>query len=152
MPWTAIRLRERLSAAFRAEGLDPALYLRTTAWLPRSRFMSFLDEMDICLDCPAFSGYTTAWQALHSGLPIITLEGQFMRQRLASGLLRQAGVTDGITASGEQYVAAAVGWANECRDTSRWAERRAELHRAASMTDGNRSAMVDFAERLRKAL
>jgi predicted O-linked N-acetylglucosamine transferase (SPINDLY family) len=149
MPWTAVKLRERIAAAFRAEGLDPEVYLRTTAWLPRGRFSSFLDEMDIYLDCPAFSGYTTAWQALHCGLPIVTLEGPYLRQRLAAGLLRQVGATDGIAVSHEQYVATAVGWANECRDAKRWLARRDELRRAAPRADGNRSAILAFEERLR---
>jgi predicted O-linked N-acetylglucosamine transferase (SPINDLY family) len=151
MPWSAVKLRARISAAFRAEGLDPEVYLRATTWLPRRQFLSFLDEMDIYLDCPAFSGYTTAWQALHCGLPIITLEGQYLRQRLAAGLLRQVGATDGIALSREQYVAAAVGWANECRDADRWAARRAELRRAAPRADGNRSAILAFEQKLREA-
>jgi predicted O-linked N-acetylglucosamine transferase (SPINDLY family) len=151
MPWTAVKLRARISAAFHAEGLDPEVYLRATTWLPRTQFLSFLDEMDIYLDCPAFSGYTTAWQALHCGLPIITLEGQYLRQRLAAGLLRQVGATDGIALSREQYVAAAVGWANECRDADRWATRRVELRRAAPRADGNRSAILAFEQRLREA-
>jgi protein O-GlcNAc transferase len=152
MPWTAVRLRERLSAAFRAEGLDPQAYLRTTTWLPRGQFLSFLQEMDIYLDLPAFSGYTTAWQAIHCGLPIITLEGSYLRQRLAAGLLRQVGMSEGITSSREQYVTAAIGWASECRNVNQWAARRAELRRAASLADGNRSAILAFAERLSRAL
>jgi predicted O-linked N-acetylglucosamine transferase (SPINDLY family) len=142
MPWSAVKLHARLAAAFRAEGLDPGTFLRTTSWLPRSRFLSFLDEMDIYLDCPAFSGYTTAWQALHCGLPIIALEGPYLRQRLAAGLLRQVRATDGITHSREQYAATALGWANECRDAGRWTARRDELRRAAPRTDGNRAAIA----------
>ena len=151
MPWTAVKLRERIAATFRKEGLDPEAYLRTTPWLPREQFLSFLDAMDIYLDCPAFSGYTTAWQALHCGLPIITLEGPYLRQRLAAGLLRQVGVTDGITASREQYVATATGWANEWREKERWLARRDELRRAAPRADGNRSAILAFEEKLRAA-
>ena len=152
MPWTAVRLRERLSAAFRAEGLDPEAYLRAMPWMSRGKFLTFLDEMDIYLDSPSFSGYTTAWQALHCGLPIITLEGSYLRQRLAAGLLRQAGATEGITASRDQYEATALGWANECRDADRWAARRAELRRAAPRADGNRSAILAFADELRAAI
>ena len=151
MPWTAVKLRERLSLAFRAEGLDPEAYLHTTPWLPRQQFLSFLEEMDIYLDCPAFSGYTTAWQALHCGLPIVTLEGQYLRQRLAAGLLRQVGTTDGIAFSSEQYLATAIRWANECRDAERWAARRAELSRAAARADGNIAAIRVFEQRLREA-
>jgi predicted O-linked N-acetylglucosamine transferase (SPINDLY family) len=107
--------------------------------------------MDIYLDCPAFSGYTTAWQAVHCGLPIVTLEGAYLRQRLAAGLMRQVGATEGVTASREEYVATAVRWANECRDTGRWGERRAELRGAAPRADGNRAAILAFEQRLWEA-
>jgi protein O-GlcNAc transferase len=149
-PWTAVKLRDRLSTAFRAEGLDPDQYLRTTPWLPRNQFLSFLDDMDIYLDCPAFSGYTTAWQALHSGLPIVTLEGPYLRQRLAAGLLKQIGATDGITRSRDDYVATAITYANECRDPTRWATRRANLREAAPQADGNHNAILAFAQKLRE--
>jgi protein O-GlcNAc transferase len=152
MPWTAVKLRARLAAAFRAEGLDPEEYLRATPWLPHQQFSSYLDEMDIYLDCPAFSGYTTAWHALHCGLPIVTLEGPYLRQRLAAGLMKQVGATDGISGSREQYVATAVRWANECRDTDRWGERRVQLRGAAPRADGNRAAVLAFEQELWEAL
>jgi predicted O-linked N-acetylglucosamine transferase (SPINDLY family) len=104
--------------------------------------------MDMALDCPAFSGYTTAWQALHCGLPIVTLEGPFLRQRLAAGLMRQVGATEGITQSRDQYVATTLAFANECRDADRWAARRMELRRAAPRADGNRSAILAFEQQL----
>ncbi|HEY2677317.1 MAG TPA: tetratricopeptide repeat protein [Steroidobacteraceae bacterium] len=142
--WATVRLRDRLAAAFRAEGLDPDAHLRMSPWLPRDQFVGFLDAMDIYLDCPAFSGYTTAWQAIHRGLPIVTLEGEFMRQRLAAGLLRQIGLTDGIASSHEQYVQIAVRWAEECRQNVAWAARREAMRRAAPAADDNRSAVEGF--------
>ena len=153
MPWSAVKLRARLSAAFRAAGLDPESHLRVMPWLPREQFLGFLDDMDIYLDCPAFSGYTTAWQALHCGLPIVTLEGPFLRQRLAAGLLRQVGVTDGIAASVEEYLATAVRWADECRDSERWMGRRVELRRVTiERADGNRGAVTALEQKLWQAL
>jgi predicted O-linked N-acetylglucosamine transferase (SPINDLY family) len=110
-------------------------------WLPRDQFVGFLDEMDVYLDCPAFSGYTTAWQANHRGLPIVTLEGEFLRQRLAAALLRQIGITDGIALSRDQYVQIAVRWALECRRPDQRAARRDAICRAAPKADGNRSAV-----------
>ncbi|HXI75962.1 MAG TPA: tetratricopeptide repeat protein, partial [Steroidobacteraceae bacterium] len=139
--WVAERLRERLAAAFSAEGLDPDAHLRVTPWLPRPQFAAFLDDMDIYLDCPNFSGYTTAWQAIHRGLPIVTWEGEFLRQRLAAGLLRQIGITEGIAASRDEYVQIAAGWADECRQSELWAARRERIRRAAPKADGNRSAV-----------
>lgn len=152
MPWTARRLRDRLAAAFVAEGLEAEAFLRTTPWLSRGQFLGFLDQMDISLDAPAFSGYTTAWQASQAGLPIVTLEGRFLRQRLASGLLRRIGQTDGVVHSRDQYVETAVAWARESRDANRWATRRERLRAAAPLADGNRAAVIELQQRLRQAL
>jgi protein O-GlcNAc transferase len=146
--WATARLRERLARAFRSEGLDPDAYLRVMPWLPRSQFISFLDDTDIYLDCPAFSGYTTAWQAIHRGVPIVTLEGEFLRQRLAAGLLRQIGITEGIASSRDQYVQIAVRWAQECHDAGQWALRREAIRRAAAAADGNRLAISAFEQTL----
>jgi protein O-GlcNAc transferase len=150
--WATAKLRERLARTFRSEGLDPDAYLRVMPWLPRSQFANFLDETDIYLDCPAFSGYTTAWQAIHRGVPIVTLEGEFLRQRLAAGLLRQIGITEGIASSRDQYVQIAVRWAQECRHSDLWASRRETIRGAASAADGNRSAISVFEQTLSDAL
>lgn len=144
LPWTASRLHARLAAAFRAAALEPEKYLRVAPWLPHDQFAGFLDEMDIYLDCPGFSGYTTAWLAAHRGVPIVTLEGRFLRQRLAAGLLRQIEITAGIAASADEYVEIAARWAQECRRTGRLDQRRRALKQAASKADGNRAAISAF--------
>ena len=150
--WATARLRNRLAAAFRAEGLDPDAHLREMPWLPRDQFAGFLDEMDVFLDCPAFSGYTTAWQAIHRGIPIVTLEGEFLRQRLAAGLLRQIGMTDGIASSADQYVQIAALRAQESRDSGQRAMRRESIRRAATHADDNRAAVNAFEQALIDAL
>jgi len=151
-PWATAKLRDRLAAAFRMEGLDPNTYLRVMPWLPREQFVGFLDEMDVYLDCPAFSGYTTAWTAVHRGLPIVTREGEFLRQRLAAGLLRQIEITDGIATSRDQYVQIAIRRAEECRQSDSWAARREGIRRAAAKADGNRSAVRAFEQVLLTAV
>jgi predicted O-linked N-acetylglucosamine transferase (SPINDLY family) len=151
-PWATAMLRDRLAAAFRAEGLDPDAYLRVMPWLSREQFAGFLDEMDIYLDCAAFSGYTTAWAAVHRGLPIVTREGEFLRQRLAAGLLRQIGITDGIAMTSDQYVQIAVRWAQECRQSDLWAARREAIRRSAPKADDNRAALRAFEQVLLNAV
>jgi protein O-GlcNAc transferase len=150
--WATLRLRHRLAAAFHAEGLDPDAHLRVMPWLSRDQFAGFLDEMDVFLDCPAFSGYTTAWQAIHRGISIVTLEGEFLRQRLAAGLLRQIGRTDGIASSADQYVQIATLRAQESRDSGQQAVRRESIRRAATQADGNRAAVSAFEQALIAAL
>jgi protein O-GlcNAc transferase len=141
LPWMAGRLRHRLATAFRAVGLDPDAHLRVMPWLPRAQFLGFLDAMDVFLDCPAFSGYTTAWQALNRGLPIVTLEGQYLRQRLAAGLLRQIGLVEGIVDSRQAYVATAVRFAQQSRSRKEAKRRRKTLLAAATMADRNITAV-----------
>jgi protein O-GlcNAc transferase len=150
--WATARLRNRLAAAFGAEGLDPDAHLRVMPWLSRDQFAGFLDEMDVFLDCPAFSGYTTAWQAIHRGIPIVTLEGEFLRQRLAAGLLRQIGMTDGIASSADQYVQIAALRAQESRDWDQRDLRRESIRRVATQADSNRAAVSAFEEALIDAL
>jgi predicted O-linked N-acetylglucosamine transferase (SPINDLY family) len=150
--WATERLRKRLAAAFSSAGLDPDAHLRVMPWMSRVQFSGFLEAMDVFLDCPAFSGYTTAWQALHCGAPIVTWEGEFLRQRLAAGLLRQIGVTDGIASSAEQYAQIAVSWAEESRDQARRSARRESIRAAAVQADGNRAAVSAFENALIDAL
>jgi predicted O-linked N-acetylglucosamine transferase (SPINDLY family) len=142
--WAAARLQNRLAAVFRDAGLDPDSHLRVTPWLARGQFLGFLDEMDVYLDCPAFSGYTTAWQAVHRGLPLVTLEGNFLRQRLAAGLLRQIGITEGIVGSSDAYVATAVQFAQRCRKPKVQARWRESTSAAAAKADGNLAAVRSF--------
>jgi protein O-GlcNAc transferase len=151
LQWATLRLRDRLGAAFLKDGLDPEAYLRVTPWLSRPEFVGFLDEMDVYLDCPAFSGYTTAWLAAHRGMPIVTLEGEFLRQRLAAGLLRQMGIVEGVTSSREQYVETAVRWALERPQSGASAATREAIVRAAARADGNRAAVEALAACLQGA-
>lgn len=151
LDWAARKLRDRLASAFRAEGLDADAHLRVANWMPEAEFLGFLDDMDIFLDCPAFSGYTTASAALHRGLPIVTLQGEFLRQRLAAGLLRRVGRSEGIATSRNHYEEIAIRWAQESRDTQAWSVRRASVREAAARADDNRAVVTAIENVLRGA-
>jgi hypothetical protein len=83
---------------------------------------------------------------------VVTLEGRFMRQRLAAGLLRKIGMTDTIAASKDEYVAIAARLAAECRDPSRRAARRDELKSAAPQADYDVSVVSAFEQSVIDAL
>ncbi len=142
LAWTAQPLQERLAAAFASAGLDPEAHLRITPWMTPPQFAGFLDDMDIYLDCPGFSGYTTAWTAAHRGLPIVTQDGAFLRQRLAAGLLRRIGQADGVVHTRERYVEVAADWAAQSQASpGDWSDRRAALKRAAAQADDDLAAV-----------
>ena len=67
-----------------------------------------LKRADVFLDTIGFSGFNTAMQAIECALPIVTLDGRFMRGRLASGILRRMGLSDLIAKSPDEYVRLAV--------------------------------------------
>src|SRR5450759_246153 len=150
--WATEPLIARLNQAFRERNLDPKQHLLVIPWLSREKFYALLDLCDIYLDCPSFSGYTTAWQAVRRGLPVVTLEGKFMRQRLAAGLLRKIGMTDTIAASKDDYVAIAARLAAECRDPGRRAARRDKLKAAAPQADHDIGVVRAFEQSVIDAL
>ena len=136
---------ERLKNAFTLERLDPEKYLCFIDWLPGEQFWGMLDAMDVYLDPPAFSGYTTAWQAIHRGLPVVTLEGEFMRQRLAAGLLRRIGITETIASDVNRYISIA---AELSSSPEKRQELRERLRKAAPLADNDLSVVRAFEEAL----
>ena len=150
--WAMEQLIDRLKRAFRERNLDPEKHLLVIPWIPREKFYALLDICDVFLDCPSFSGYTTAWQAIQRGLPVVTLEGKFMRQRLAAGLLRKIGMTDTIAASADDYVAIAKKLAGECREPDRREARRRTLKVASTLADNDVSVVRAFENQLIEAL
>lgn len=140
----------------RARDMGVALPLRDRIlilpWLSPPEFHDLLGAVDVFLDLPTFSGYTTAWQAIHCGLPVVTHEGTFMRQRLAAGLLRQAGLTETIAQSMEAYVDIAANLAERSRDKAQYGAYRNQIRAAAPTADHNIAAVRAFEEVVLSAL
>jgi len=147
-PWATDLVYARLSQTFRENGLIPERHLLVIPWLTREKFCSLLDLCDIYLDCPSFSGYTTAWQAIHCGLPVVTRDGKFMRQRLAAGLLRKIGITETIATSADHYWTIATRLAEECRDSSRRSARRQSIISRAPRADNDIGVVRAFEKSL----
>jgi predicted O-linked N-acetylglucosamine transferase (SPINDLY family) len=102
------KLHRRLKAAFERDGLVFERYVVVIPWQPRAAFHGLMRRAGLYLDTIGFSGFNTAMQAVGSGLPIVTREGRFMRGRLASGLLKQMGLSELVAQSEEEYVATAA--------------------------------------------
>lgn len=143
-PWASRLVHARLARAFSALGVDPQRHLLTVPWLSAGAFPALLDLADVFLDCPSFSGYTTAWQAVHRGLPVVTLAGAFLRQRLAAGLLHKIGQAEHVAASADEYIALALQLAAQSRDPRRRAELRASLQAAAPLADNDVTVVRAF--------
>ena len=78
-------------------------------------------RMDIALDTFPYNGTTTTCEALHMGVPVITLEGQKHAGRVGYSLLGNLGLEELIARTPDDYVARAASLA---RNTPRICELR----------------------------
>ena len=101
-------IARRLRAAFENAELDYDRHVRFIDQQSRPRYFALMRQSSIYLDTIAFSGFNTAMQAFECGLPVLTVEGRFLRNRFASGLLREMGVDELIATSAKAYVDNAV--------------------------------------------
>lgn len=123
-PELAARLRRRLEAAFAGAGLEAAAFLVWVPWQDRASFHGLMSQADVYLDTLGFSGFNTALQAIECGLPIAAWEGQFLRGRLASGILRRMGLDELVTSTQADYVRTVVRLA---QDAAYWGEMRERM-------------------------
>lgn len=151
-PRAHLRLRERLSARFSAHGLDAQAHLAWLPQLPRPEFFALMREATLFLDSVGFSGFNTVMQAIECALPVIALEGDAMRGRFGSGVLRQAGLDDCVAATRTAYADSAVALVlDEARRAEVQARLRAARERLFSTVAPVR-ALEDFIERRARAV
>jgi len=91
---------------------------------PIATYLGRYLRADIALDSLPCAGGTTTCDALWMGVPVVTLVGDRPFSRSGASLLRNAGLTDLIAHTPDQYVRAAVALAS---DRSRLAALRAGL-------------------------
>src|SRR5207253_6792235 len=102
-------LGARLGAAFRKRGID--IHERAIFLMPNLAHESYLRLNELCdvmLDTLHWSGGNTSLDALASGLPVVTLPGDFMRGRQSQAMLRALDVPQLIAKDAEEYVATAL--------------------------------------------
>jgi predicted O-linked N-acetylglucosamine transferase (SPINDLY family) len=119
--WTEL-LKKRWAKTF------PVL-LERTVFLPRTtwdRFMAIMAQMDVLLDPLHFGSGNTFYDAMLTGVPVVTWPGRFGRGRNVVAAYRQMGVADAPVAQRlEDYAPLALALGRD-------AERRQAL-RAASL-------------------
>jgi predicted O-linked N-acetylglucosamine transferase (SPINDLY family) len=116
-------LRARYLGWLSEDGIEPSrVELRGHSSM-RAFLASFAD-LDVALDPFPYSGETTAMHTLWMGVPLVTLEGETLVQRLGSRVVRVAGLGDWVARDRDQYVAIAV---DAVRDLDRLAGLRRTL-------------------------
>jgi predicted O-linked N-acetylglucosamine transferase (SPINDLY family) len=97
--------RDNITAIFEAEGVSRER-LRFEA--VRGAHMPFYNEMDITLDTFPQTGGTTTCESLWMGVPVVTLVGPGLFERLSLSILANAGLSDLCAGDLDTYLQTAV--------------------------------------------
>jgi protein O-GlcNAc transferase len=101
-------LAQRLRGAFDAGGVDFDARVCLVPYLDRPRFFGLMKHAALMLDTVGFSGFNTALQAIEAGLPVLAREGDFMRGRLASGIMRRMDLPELVATTNEEFIQTAI--------------------------------------------
>jgi predicted O-linked N-acetylglucosamine transferase (SPINDLY family) len=99
--------RKRLERAFAAHGLAATDHCVILQRMPAEEFAAAVGQCDIVLDSIGWSGFNSTIEGLPHDLPIVTMAGPLMRGRHTTAVLTMMGVTETITTTVDDYVAAA---------------------------------------------
>jgi predicted O-linked N-acetylglucosamine transferase (SPINDLY family) len=100
--------RERLSNAFLAHDLRSEDHCRFLPRLEPWRFLAAASQCHVFLDSIDWNGCNTTLESLTFDMPVVTLEGAFMRGRHGVAILRRIGVTETIARDIDEYITIAA--------------------------------------------
>jgi predicted O-linked N-acetylglucosamine transferase (SPINDLY family) len=100
--------REAIKQMFAAQGIAPERIV-VQPWIADVQgHLAAYGEIDIGLDTTPFNGATTTCEALHMGVPVLSLRGRSHPSRMGASILGAAGLPDLVADSTEQLVERAV--------------------------------------------
>jgi protein O-GlcNAc transferase len=149
-------LENRLRAAFGKSDVKFDEHVSIIPKLERSRFFGLMRESALMLDTPGFSGFNTALQAIESDLPVLAYEGEFMRGRLASAIMRRLDLPELIATTTEDFDQKAVDLAGDAgrrkKIRAKIIERRDVLFRDTAPVIALERRLMDAVARSRAKL
>jgi len=106
-------LESRLRGAFERADVEFDEHVSIIPKLERSRFFGLMRQSALMLDTLGFSGFNTALQAIECDLPVLAFEGEFMRGRLASAIMRRLDLPELVATTTEDFVQKALDLAGD---------------------------------------
>ena len=104
-------VKERMTKAFNARGLDGDRLVVDSTPMPYEEHMKSYGLLDIALDPFPYNGGTTTTEALYMGVPVLSLHGDRFVAHLAETNLQSAGLVDWIAKDQDEFVAKAKAFA-----------------------------------------
>jgi protein O-GlcNAc transferase len=115
----SLLLTTRLRRVFAESGMDFDARVCMIPLLDRARFFGLMGHAALMLDTLGFSGFNTAIQGIECGLPVLAYEGEFMRGRLASCLMRRMDLPELIAGTHAEFVQRALALSGDRRELKR---------------------------------
>jgi predicted O-linked N-acetylglucosamine transferase (SPINDLY family) len=97
-------LEARLRSAFARQEVNFDACVRFIPWQNQASFFGLLNRAAVVLDTVGFSGFNTTMQAVERGVPMVAFDGQSLRGRFASGILKEMGLAAWVADTTERYV------------------------------------------------
>jgi CRISPR-associated protein Csy1 len=144
-PGAAALLQARIGAALSERGADPQRQLVFLPMTDRTRFLAICAACDVMVDTPHWSGGNTTIDALHAGLPVVSVPGSLMRSRQSAAMLGQLGLDELICVNGERQAATAVSLAS---DRTRRSQVVAQIHAGTDRLFAGEAALSTLVEHL----
>ena len=89
--------------------------------------MKFYNTVDLCLDPFPYTGGTSPADALLMGIPVVTLKGKTLRERLCANLLHTIGKSEWVVDSIPEYLDKELDLASQAFDLSQKKKLRSEF-------------------------
>jgi protein O-GlcNAc transferase len=107
-PVSSRAFQRELRQRFTETGLDYAQRTQRIPMVDRSVFLAVNAAADVVLDTFGYAGGATTVDSLSVGVPLISLEGKWLRGRQSAGILRSLGLERFIVQSEAAFVEAAL--------------------------------------------
>ena len=126
-------LCQNLTQEFARNGVDPErlLYVGNEP----NQHMPFYNNMDLSLDTLPQTGGTTTNEALWMGVPVVSLRGLGIHQRLSHAILSHVGVPELSVETEEDFVETAVALANDVERLTHYRQTLRDTFKASSLRD-----------------
>jgi len=102
-----------LRAAFDRGKVDFDSHVSIISLLDRPQFFGLMRQSAVMLDTLGFSGFNTAIQGIECDLPVLAYEGEFMRGRLASAIMRRLDLPEMVATTKDDFIQKAVKLASD---------------------------------------
>jgi predicted O-linked N-acetylglucosamine transferase (SPINDLY family) len=108
--------RERLTTEFSSLGISPSRLVLVPGQNSAEEHLNTYNLIDCSLDTFPFTGGTTTCEALWMGVPVITLQGSRMAERMSSSMLSSIGMKEWVVDNKDEYIKMAINVARSSRD------------------------------------